>query len=59
MRIIEFGTIRFKWWYCAIVGFATIIDGLTMLLTLGLITTNLAMKYCLYGASRKIYKKDK
>jgi len=47
----------FKWWYCVIVGLATIIDGLTMTLTLGWFTTSLAMKYSLWGASRNIYRK--
>lgn len=48
---------KFKWYYCVVLGFATIIDGLTMTLTLGYFTTNLSLKYALYGASRKIYKK--
>jgi hypothetical protein len=50
---------KFKWWYCIIVGIATIIDGLTMTLTLGWFATGLAMKYSLWGASKNIYRKNK
>ena len=48
--------IKFKWWYCIIVGFATIIDGLTMILTLGSFATSLALKFSLWGANKKIYR---
>jgi hypothetical protein len=34
-----------------------IIDGLTMMLTLGYFSTSLSLKYSLWGASRKIYRK--
>lgn len=47
---------KFKWWYCLIMGFVTIIDGLTMTLTLGWFATGLALKFALYGASKKIYR---
>jgi EamA domain-containing membrane protein RarD len=48
---------KFKWWYSLIIGFLTVIDGLVMLITLGNFSTSLCLKYSLYGASRKIYKK--
>ncbi len=48
---------KFKWYYCVVLGLANIIDGLTMTLTLGYFTTNLSLKYALWGASRKIYRK--
>lgn len=47
---------KFKWYYCVVLGLANIIDGLTMTLTLGYFTTNLSLKYALWGASRKIYR---
>lgn len=48
---------KFKWWYCILVGMASIIDGLTMIFTLGWFTTNLQMKVCLYGVTKDIYRK--
>lgn len=48
--------IKFKWWYCIIYGLASIIDGLTIIFTLGYFTTSLALKVTLYGATKKIYK---
>lgn len=50
--------VKFKWWYCLILGIATIIDGLTMFLSLGFISTGLALKISLFGASKKIYKSE-
>ncbi len=49
-------TKKFKWWYCIIMGIVTIIDGLTMVVTLGYFPTKLQMKCALYGASKNIYK---
>ncbi len=49
--------VKFKWWYCVIFGLATIIDGITMVFTLGWLPTSLAMKTALYGAQKDIYIK--
>lgn len=49
--------IKFKRWYCFILGIATIIDGLTMTLTVGYLATNLSMRISIYGASKNIYRK--
>mgnify|MGYP007100081499 CR=1 FL=1 len=51
-------TVKFKWWYCVVVGLATIIDGLTMTLTLGWLATSLALRYSIYGASKNIYRNN-
>ena len=59
MNSKKYPTVKFKWWYCIIVGVACIIDGLTMVLTFGWFATDLALKYALYGASKNIYRKDK
>jgi hypothetical protein len=48
---------KFKWYYCIVLGLANIIDGLTMILSLGYFSTSLSLKYSLWGASRKIYRK--
>ena len=55
--ICKIRNIKFKWWYCLIMGIVTIIDGLTMLFTLGWFTTSLALKFSLYGAAKNIYRK--
>lgn len=47
---------EFKAWYCVVVGVASIIDGLTMVLSLGYFHTNLTLKVCFYGATKNIYK---
>lgn len=52
----DYPMVKFKWWYCVIIGFATIIDGLTMMLTFGWFTTNLALKYSLHAAKNNIYR---
>ena len=48
--------VKFKWWYCIIFGLAAIIDGLTMVLTLGYFATGFSLKIAFYGASKRIYK---
>jgi hypothetical protein len=53
----KYPIVKFKWWYCLILGLANIIDGLTMMLTLGWFATGLALKFSLFGASKKIYRK--
>lgn len=53
----KFPVVKFKWWWCIIMGLVTIIDVLTMLLTLGWFATGLSLKLALYGAQKKIYRK--
>lgn len=48
---------KFKWWYCVIHGIATIIDGLTMIFTLGYFATGLGLKVAMYAATKNIYRK--
>lgn len=50
--------VKFKWWYCIIIGIVTIIDGLTMMLTFGWFATGLALRFSLWGASKNIYRKN-
>lgn len=50
--------VKFKWWYCLVVGLATIIDGLTMTLTLGWFATGLSLRFSMWGAMKDIYRKD-
>ena len=51
--------VKFKWWYCVIYGIITIIDGLTMLMTLGYFATSLQLTFALYAATKNIYKNEK
>jgi hypothetical protein len=48
--------VKFKWWYCLILGIGTIIDGLTMFFTVGYFATGLSLKIALYGATKNIYR---
>jgi hypothetical protein len=48
---------KFKWWYCVIVGLASIGDGLCMIFTLGWLSPSWTLKACMYGATKDIYRK--
>lgn len=48
---------KFKWWYCIVIGLCNIVDGITMIFTLGYFATGLSLKYALYGACKNIYRK--
>ena len=50
--------IKFKLWYSIIIGFANIIDGLSMILSLGYYVPALYLKLSLWGATKKIYKNN-
>ena len=52
----KYPKIKFKWWYCIIIGILSIIDGITIILTIGYFPTSFTLKYSLYGATKKIYR---
>ena len=42
--------VKIKWFYAILLGFCNILDGLSMILTLGHWSTNLSLKMALIGA---------
>ena len=53
-----YNKVKFKGWYCIVLGLATIFEGVIMILSLGRLSTTLSLRLCLWGAEKNIYRKQ-
>lgn len=59
MKTRKYPIAKYKWWFCIIIGFVTVIDGLIMMLTLGWFATSLQLRFGLWAVSKNIYRKER